>query len=199
MKNGTRALAVLASSALVVALAIPAAAGSGRDLSRLRGAYVFSLDGFAISEEVQPPIPLPLVTVGRYVADGRGRATVELTQNLFGCFIVRQEGRATYTVEPDGTGTVRATVANVDVEEVGGTCPVPVMVPPEGTDPSAQSVFELRFAIDRKGNQLVIGTKLLVPPILVGGEEVPIVYIVTDGEARRASSTRGGGGDDDDD
>lgn len=94
-----------ASSAGSVLTSLPAPAAQGRyDLRSLRRTYGFSASGTILPPAV--PSPTPAVAVGLMTFDGEGNCTIADTINIGGTVAVRGATPGTYTVDPDGTGTI---------------------------------------------------------------------------------------------
>ena len=121
----------------------------------LKGCYVNSLLGAVVPDPTNPASQLPMTTIVRFCADGKGGAKVDATQNIGGSCIIEQTGTAEYSVEKTGLGTVSATLKNETVSGDGCTYLVP---PPTGGD---KADFELRFGIQRDKCLQVIGTGLV--------------------------------------
>ena len=85
-----------------------APAAQGRyDLRSLHRPYGFSASGTILPPAL--PAPTPAVAVGVMTFDGDGNCTIADTINIGGTVAVRGATPGTYTVEPDGTGTILVT------------------------------------------------------------------------------------------
>ncbi len=134
----------------------------------LRGCYVTSAYGAVLPDPTNPGFQLPLGSLVRYCADGRGFVRVRATQNIAGACILEQEGSGDYEVARDGSVRAKATLTNLSAEGCESIQP-PIE---EGED----ATFFIRLLIDRNGNQQLIGVGLETPdgriPIVFQGEAV---------------------------
>lgn len=136
----------------------------------IRGCYVVSTYGNVLPDPTMPSFQLPIATLVRYCADGRGFLKVTATQNIAGTCIVEQKGSGNYDVARNGIARVKAELTNVAVSGPG--CENPGFPAREGDE----AKFFIRLAIDREGNQQTIVTGLETSagpiPIVVQGEAV---------------------------
>jgi hypothetical protein len=133
----------------------------------LKGCYVNSLLGTIVPDPTNPALQLPMTSIVRFCADGKGSAKVTATQDIGGSCIIEQTGMAEYSVDRTGIGLATATLEN---DVVSGSGCAYLAQPPSGgyiTD------FELRFGIQRDNCLQVIGTKLV--PVEPMGDPVGIV------------------------
>lgn len=120
----------------------------------LKGCYVNSLLGTVVPDPTNPASQLPMTSLVRFCADGKGGAKVTATQNIGGSCIIEQAGTAEYSVDKTGTGLVTATLQN---EVVSGSGCTYLAQPPTSGD---KADFELRFGLQRDKCLQVIGTGL---------------------------------------
>jgi hypothetical protein len=137
--------------------------------SAIKGCYVNSLLGSIVPDPTNPGYQMPLSTLVRFCADGKGDADVIATQDIAGSCILEQSGTATYSVDQTGIGSVTATLENNTVSE---GCSFLVPAPGVGD----KSAFVIKFAIQRNKCLQVISTGLLP-------EQGSPVSIVLQGEA----------------
>jgi hypothetical protein len=130
---------------------------------------VNSLLGSIVPNPIDPGYQIPLSTLVRFCADGKGNAEVLATQDMAGSCILEQTGTATYSVEQTGLGSVTATLENQTASQGCSFLDPPPNVGDKAT-------FVLKFAIQRDNCLQVIGTGL-VP------EQGSPVSIVLQGEA----------------
>jgi hypothetical protein len=135
----------------------------------IKGCYVNSLLGSIVPNPIDPGYQIPLSTLVRFCADGKGNAEVLATQDMAGSCILEQTGTATYSVEQTGLGSVTATLENQTASQGCSFLDPPPNVGDKAT-------FVLKFAIQRDNCLQVIGTGL-VP------EQGSPVSIVLQGEA----------------
>jgi hypothetical protein len=84
---------------------IPAALADPRFSERdVKGPYGFSFDGFVAAPGPTTANTLPVASVGRFTADGRGNITDGVRTLVVAGGAVRQTFTCTYTVNADGTG-----------------------------------------------------------------------------------------------
>jgi hypothetical protein len=154
-------------SGIIMPLTQTAHAANNKNYSvrSLKGCYVNSLLGTVVPDPSNPALQLPMTSIVRFCADGKGSAKVMATQDIGGSCIIEQTGTAEYSVENTGIGLVTATLENDVVSGSGCTY---LAQPPTSGDIAD---FELRFGIQKDKCLQVIGTKL-VPKI---GEPVGIV------------------------
>ncbi|MGY6217716.1 hypothetical protein ACW73L_21365 [Methylolobus aquaticus] len=144
----------------------------GFSVRSIYGCYIEALSGNVLPDPNNPNIQLPIASLIRFCADGKGNApSVSATHNIAGSCIIEQTGEATYSLDPNGLGTVRATVNN---DEVSAGCIPPINL-------AKQANFELRFGIQRpRGCLQTIATSLTLN--LGSGPAIPVGY-VAQGEA----------------
>jgi hypothetical protein len=167
---------VLILAAVSAALSVPKSVAtdehSGFSERSIKGCYIEALSGTVLPDSTDPSLQLPIASLIRFCADGKGRAWVSGTQNIAGSCILDQEGKAEYSVDRKGTGTVTATLKN---KEVSFGCAY--LTPPIKVGDTA--IFELRFGIQRLGGCLqTIGASLVLedgPPLgyVAQGESCP--------------------------
>lgn len=87
----------------------PAAQGQQFDERSLRGTYGFSAAGTILPPAL--PQPTPAVAVGTMTFDGRGACSISDTINIGGTSASRTSTSGTYSVAPDGSGTMAVTFA----------------------------------------------------------------------------------------
>jgi hypothetical protein len=133
----------------------------------LKGCYVNSLLGTIVPDPTNPALQLPMTSIVRFCADGKGSAKVTATQNIGGSCIIEQTGIAEYSVDKSGIGLATATLENDVVSGSGCTY---LAQPPTSGDIAD---FELRFGIQRDKCLQVIGTKL--DPVEPMGDPVGMV------------------------
>lgn len=122
-------------------------------LADIQGTYALVLSGFITFSLPDGSTPtVPTRSVGLFTADGQGNATVTSTQNVGGFTILGQQGTATYTVNPDGSGTSSATIQNVDVEVI--------IPPPLGIDLPSSITATFSFVIKDSDEILLAVTSL---------------------------------------
>ena len=125
---------------------------SGFSVHSIKGCYIEALSGTVLPDSTNPVLQLPVASLIRFCADGKGAASVSATQNIAGSCIVEQTGKAEYRVDPSGTGTVTANLTNRKVSTGCASVTPPI--------PKTAS-FELRFGIQRpEGCLQTIGTSL---------------------------------------
>jgi hypothetical protein len=100
MQKIVRSLLVVATVSL--AAVHPASATGGFSNSDLRGPYAAAFDGFVIS----PAGAAPVAAVGRFVADGEGNLRNGVRTLSLNGQVLHQTLRCTYSVAPQGTGSV---------------------------------------------------------------------------------------------
>jgi hypothetical protein len=175
LENGVvRALAMLVSLSATfgISRSVTADEQSGFSVRSIKGCYIEALSGTVVPDPNNQSIQLPIASLIRFCADGKGKASsVSATHNIAGSCIIEQTGKATYSVDPNGLGTVTATVNN---DEVSAGCIPPISL-------AKQANFELRFGIQRPTGCLqTIATSLTLN--LDRGPAIPIGY-VAQGEA----------------
>ena len=167
-----KALFILASFSAVLSVSQSLTAGerSGFSVRSINGCYIEALSGTVLPDSSNPVLQLPIASLIRFCADGKGAASVSATQNIAGSCIVEQTGEAKYSVDRSGTGTVTATLTNGNVSDGCAFLKPPI-------ESNGTAIFELRFGIQRpEGCLQTIGTSLIL------GSGVPIGY-VAQGEA----------------
>lgn len=116
-------LAALALGALLALLALGAPAGTRAtetySLKSLRGSWGFTSSGTALPPYA--PSALPVAVVGLLTFDGSGGCTVSETINAGGQSFSQTSTACTYTVQPDGTGTLLA-------QTPGGPSPIAFVI-----------------------------------------------------------------------
>ena len=169
-----KALLLFASFLAVLGVNQSLTAGerSGFSLHSIRGCYIEALSGAVLSDSSTSILQLPIASLIRFCADGKGTASVSATHNIGGSCILEQSGDAEYSVERNGTGTVTATLTNLS--PLSPACEF--LFP--STESEAIAIFELRFGIQRLGGCLqTIGAGLTLPSGPIGyvaqGEACP--------------------------
>jgi hypothetical protein len=163
--------AVVLSCLATVGLGQPFAADtqSGFSERSIRGCYIEALSGTVLLDPADPSVQLPIASLIRFCADGKGAAWVSGTQNIGGSCIIEQQGTATYSMDRSGTGTVTATLQNNEVSP--GCAPLTAI--------GDTATFELRFGLQRLGGCLqTIGTGLVLQ-----GNQTVVLPFVSEGQA----------------
>ena len=144
----------------------------GFSVRSIKGCYIEALSGTVLPDPNNENIQLPITSLIRFCADGKGSASsVSATHNIAGSCIIEQTGEATYSVDLKGLGTV---AANMNNDEVSAGCLPPINL-------AKQANFELRFGIQRPTGCLqTISTRLALK--LDSSPAIPIGY-VAQGEA----------------
>lgn len=135
--------------------------------AHVKGCFVGTLAGFVLPNPADPTFQIPTSILVRYCGDGRGSATAETTQTVGGVCTVETAGKADYTVEKTGIGTVTANLQITEVIDPFGACASTDSRLSQGT----KAIFELKFGIERKGCQPVIALSLTPEP----GPAIPLV------------------------
>jgi hypothetical protein len=104
-----RVCAFLVFALACLVYAIPAALADPHFSERdVKGPYGFAFDGFVAAAPTTPSTPtgstLPVASVGRFTADGRGNITDGARTLVLGGNAVHQTFTCTYSVNADGTG-----------------------------------------------------------------------------------------------
>ena len=133
MKQATRsakwAAVVMGAGLLILGLAPSAGAsstgevlgaGTKSSLATLHGTYQFAADGFLVGGST----PGPIAYAGFVTYDGKGGFTDDITLSINGVISSHFRDTATYTVNPDCTGTT---------SEVGGTVHYDYFIRPDGS------------------------------------------------------------------
>jgi hypothetical protein len=147
---------------------------SGFSVHSIRGCYIEALSGAVLPDSSNPILQLPIASLIRFCADGKGTASVSATHNIAGSCILEQSGEAEYSVERNGTGTVTATLTNLS-DSSDCTVLFPQTFPQTANE---ATIFVLRFGIQRLGGCLqTIGAGLTLPSGPIGyvaqGEACP--------------------------
>jgi len=148
----TRFQSLLTLIALSSSLAWTQPGFTARDI---RGTYTFFFEGTVVRTTTGQPIPI--VAIGTVILDGAGKASGSRYVN-FGGQVVRETASGTYTVTPDGFGTITIVAVPNDGE--------PPVVPP------TQEVFHF-IVTNRNGGHAVSAS------IKAGnGQDIGLVSIV---------------------
>jgi hypothetical protein len=90
--------------------------GGSFSVRDVQGPTAFAFDGFVNVGTATAPVFAPAASIGRFVADGRGRLTDGVRTLSIGGVPSQQTFECTYTVNPNGTG-------HADCDVVGGPLP----------------------------------------------------------------------------
>ncbi len=96
---------ILASAGFLMVWAAPASAAGAYSIADLKGDYGFT-------EQGEIGQGCPLVSAGRLTADGAGTVTGSAITNVCGGRVWSITYRGSYTMNPDGTGTLTLTYTN---------------------------------------------------------------------------------------
>lgn len=110
------------AAAIIVGLAgsLPGTrADQGYSVQSLRGSWGFTSSGTALPPYA--PSALPVAVVGVLTFDGNGTCTVSETINAGGQSFSQSSSSCTYTVQPDGSGTLLA-------QTPGGPSPIAFVI-----------------------------------------------------------------------
>ena len=109
-----RRLGILASIlALVCLVASPVAADPKFSNKDVEGPTAFDFDGFVTVAAGPPPVVLPVASVGRFVADGKGKLNDGFRTLIIAGAVSTQSFTCNYTVDRDGTGSASCTVTQI--------------------------------------------------------------------------------------